>query len=449
VRNGRRITQTSPSHSEPVMSVEGSCWPKRVLVFPGGTEIGLEVNRSLGYCKEIELHSAGTDVSNHAPFVFRNHDVVPDINDPTWVGRLNAVIDRHAIDYVIPAHDDVVLALARHVDDLRAKVITSPLATCEIARSKTKTYRWLAGVVPAPALLDPSCDVEFPVFVKPDVGQGSQGAALVLDREQLSARLQERPDLLVMEYLPGEEFTVDCFSDRERGVLFCAGRRRVRMRNGISMDSYGVESPEFLAIASAISTQLEFHGAWFFQVRRDSQGELKLLEVAPRLAGTMALHRVQGINFPLLSIFEQERMPIRILRNSANVRIDRALANRYRHDLSYQTVYVDLDDTLLVRNLVNTELVRFLYQCVGRGIRIVVLTRHAEDPNETLARFRLTGLPDEVVHLRCGESKAEFVTRHPAIFIDDSFSERLSVFEATGTPTFDCSMIEMLLDDRV
>lgn len=35
-----------------------------------------------------------------------------------------------------------------------------------------------------------------------------------------------------------------------------------------------------------------------------------------------------------------------------------------------------------------------------------------------------------------------------AIFIDDSFAERREVAEACGIPTFDLSMLELLLDDR-
>src|SRR5438034_9941854 len=71
-----------------------------VLVFPGGTEIGLEIQRSLRDCKEIRLYSAGSPVSNHAPFVYATHEVVPSIDDPVWIDRLNQVIRDHAIDYV-------------------------------------------------------------------------------------------------------------------------------------------------------------------------------------------------------------------------------------------------------------------------------------------------------------------------------------------------------------
>lgn len=50
-----------------------------VLVFPGGTEIGLEIWRSLKDCKEIRLYSAGSEVSNHAPYVFARHFNLPSV----------------------------------------------------------------------------------------------------------------------------------------------------------------------------------------------------------------------------------------------------------------------------------------------------------------------------------------------------------------------------------
>jgi hypothetical protein len=189
-------------------------------------------------------------------------------------------------------------------------------------------------------------------------------------------------------------------------------------------------------------------GPWFFQTRRTEDGGLCLLEIGARIAGTMALHRCDGVNFPLLGIYEEERTPITIMTNGADIRIDRALVNRYQHGLMFTTVYVDLDDTLILRGRVNTVLVRLLYQCVNEGKRVVVITRNDSEPLHTLRTFRLDRLPDEVIHVPRSGSKADFMNRDDAILIDDSFSERFDVHRRTGMPTFDCSMIEMLLDDR-
>lgn len=422
-----------------------------VLVFPGGTEIGLELRRALAELKEVRLAGAGSEHDRHGPFAYRHWRTVPDIGSPGWIDALNAVVDELAIDVVFPGHDDVLLALAEHADEIRAGIVTSPLRTARITRSKRATYELLADAVPVPRVFDRPGDVDaFPVFAKPDRSQGSQGAVLVPDEASLAAALAAGSDL-VMEFLPGRELTVDCFSDRDRGLLFARARPRERTRAGISMATR-TEPDGALAAehARAIGDRLELHGAWFFQLREDGDGEPRLLEVAPRVAGTSALHRVLGVNFPLLSLYEHLRMPVELAPNDIDVRLDRALVNRYAHDLRYGHVYVDLDDTLLVDGAVNTRLVAFVYQCINAGRRVVLITRHAQEVADTLGRFRLSGLWDEIVHIEDqAVDKADHIGEPDAILIDDSFRERRVARARLGIATFDSSMIELLIDDRL
>ncbi len=427
----------------------------RVLVFPGGTETGAEIYKSLCQCKEVTLYSAGDARSSHAPFLFARHHFVPSLTEAGWMDALKRVIVDHAIDFVYPAYDDALVALAQNLHRLGARVVASPLRTCTITRSKAQTYDLLTESLPVPIRFATPDDVpEYPVFVKPDRGHGSRGTSLVWDRAQLECVLAHRDgtwgELLICEYLPGEEFTVDCFNDRAKGLLYCGARRRERTRAGIAMRSVPVTDPVFAEYAYIITSRLELHGAWFFQVKRDRAGVLKLLEVAPRISGTSAVQRVRGVNLPLLSLYEQERRPIEILPNQGGVVIDRALVNRYMHTLRYDTVYVDLDDTLILKDKVNAQLVSFLYQCVNKKIRLVLVTKHAGDPMATLRRHRLGLLFDEVIHLNPTESKAAAIHGDAAraIFIDDSFAERKEVTQRLGLPSFDCSMVEALLDDR-
>jgi len=422
-----------------------------VLVFPGGTEIGLELRRSLADLKEIRLAGAGSEQDRHGPFAYRRWRTVPEVGAPGWIEALNAVIAELAIDVVYPGHDDVLLALAEHRDEIAAGVVTSPLRTCEITRSKRATYELLGDVVPVPHVFDvPGEITEFPVFAKPDRSQGSRGAVLVSDETELTAALAAGSDL-VMELLPGREHTVDCFSDRDRGVLFARARARERTRAGISMATRTEPtSTRIEQHARAIATRLELHGAWFFQLREDREGEPRLLEVAPRVAGTSALHRALGVNFALLALYEHLRMPVTVAPNDIEIRLDRALVNRYAHNLEYRHVYVDLDDTLLVGDTVNARLVALLYQCLNAGRRLVLITRHARDVDETLARFRLTQLWDEIVHITDPDAeKAAYIAQPDAILIDDSFRERQVARERLGIATFDSSMIELLMDERL
>jgi hypothetical protein len=422
-----------------------------LLVFPGGTEIGLEIHRALRFCKEITLFSAGMDIPNHAPFVFKRHYVLPSIHEPMWIEELNHVCDRHRIDFIYPAYDDVIVALAKNSDQILTRVVSSPLQTCLITRSKSSTYHLFQGILPVPTVYEePHSVCEFPVFVKPDKGQGSEKTYLVSNRQELEVALSKDETAIVLEYLPGDEFTVDCFSDREKGLLFCGGRRRVRTKSGISMASTPFKDDRFAEFARAISANLRIYGAWFFQLKKDRNNNYKLLEIAPRIAGTMALHRVMGINFPLLSIYEQDRVPITIITNrNSEVEIERAVTNRYRHSISYDTVYIDLDDTLILNGKVNTEIVRFIFQCINQNISVKLLTKHEKDVAETLGRFRLSGLFDDVVHLKREEQKSLYIEKPTSILIDDSFSERKDVHEKCGIPTFDSSMIELLFDERL
>ena len=422
----------------------------KVLVYPGGTEIGLEIQRALSQCKDIKLYSAGLDVPNHASYVFARHLHIPSISDPAWIDSLNQIIAEYSIDYVFPAFDDIIIALAQNADKIRAKLVSSPLQTCLISHSKSKTYHLFTNILPVPKIYD-SLDMisQYPVFLKPDKGHGSKHTQIVHNRNQLCQFLNKNREYIITEYLPGEEYTVDCFSDRSAGLLFCSGRRRIRTRSGISMNSRLVRNKIFMEYADAISRRLNLHGAWFFQLKKDANGIYKLLEIAPRIAGTMALHRVQGVNFPLLSIYEQERISIEIMVNSLDVEIDRALVNRYRHNLKYSVVYVDLDDTLILNGIVNVNFVKYLYQCINKGIRIVLLTKHTSDIDRTLRKHRLTGIFDEVIQLAQTDLKSDVINETDAILIDDSFSERKVAKEKLGILTFDNSMLEMLFDEKV
>ena len=418
---------------------------RNVLIFPAGTEIGLEIFNALKYCKETKLFGAGQDVSNHGKYVYSQYHVLPSIHEAGWLTQLIALCEKLSIHYIFPAYDDVIVALSREQAHIPACIISSPQEACEITRSKSATYARLGKLVRVPQVyLDANEIPAFPVLVKPDKGQGSSGILKVEDPEALNRAIASVPDAIVCEYLPGDEYTVDCFSDRERGVLFAGARERRRTRNGISVNTVTTEIPEALRLAEIIGGALKLRGAWFFQLKRDTHGQLALLEVAPRIAGSMAAHRVKGINFPLLSIFEHERLPIQVQLRPGTVELDRALCNRYRHAVNFGVAYIDLDDTLLCEGQVNVQVVKLIFQCVNQGRPVKLLTRHRGDLALTLAKHRLAGLFDQLIHIAGSERKSGHILESDAILIDDSFSERMEVEAACGIATFDCSMIEML-----
>src|SRR5688572_21866441 len=156
--------------------------PYHVLVFPGGTEIGLEVQRSLAHLKEVELSGAGSAADAHGPFAYRRWVTVPDVSEQGWLEALGAVIEELGVDFVFPGHDEVLVALAERREELPARVVAPSVETCRVTRSKRSTYAALAGAVPVPHVFDGiPAPQDYPVFVKPDRGQGSQGARVAHD----------------------------------------------------------------------------------------------------------------------------------------------------------------------------------------------------------------------------------------------------------------------------
>lgn len=419
-----------------------------VLVFPCGSEIGLEIHRSVSHSSHFAVHGASS-AQDHGQVTYDLYTGgLPFVGDADFVPALNRLVAAEHIDLIVPAHDDAVLTLARAQADgsLGCRVVTSELATCEIARSKRATYAALSGVIKTPRLFDEVGIGDLPIFVKPDRGQGSKGAAVVDRMSELESRLDADPELLMLELLPGDEYTVDCFTDRHGALLYSGGRQRQRVSNGISVRSAFVDDPQFDELAEQINESLRFRGAWFFQLKRNGQGDLVLLEVAPRVAGTMGLSRCRGVNLVLLSLFDALDQDVTVRPNAFDLVVDRALTSRYSHDVRYQHVYLDLDDFIIVREKVSPLVAAFMYQCINNGVRMHLLTRHRGDLPAILSRHRLSGMFDEIVHLRDDEEKHEYVLEQDAIFLDDSFAEREAVHRHRGVPTFDVHAVEALLE---
>ncbi len=424
---------------------------RNILVFPCGTEIAQEIHAALKYEKTVKLFGASS-IEDHGRMVFENYcGDIPFVTAANFNDKFQQYLTDNAIDYILPAHDSVLVYLVNNQEKFTAKIIASSAATCTICRSKQQTYNALSTSDFVPKTYKSVDDIsEFPVFLKPDQGQGSQGVQLIHDPASCIKALKADPTLIVCEYLPGKEYTVDCYSTKTNELLFAGARERIRTKAGISVHSTSIPmTDEFNEIAEFINNTLNMQGMWFFQVKYASNGKLKLLEVAPRIAGTMALHRVKGINFVLLALFEAQNLPISILQAVPNATVERALINRYIMPISYKTAYIDLDDTLIVHNKLNQHAVQFIYQCQEKAVSVILITRHIKDPRITLQQFKLhEALFDDIILITDKRLKSDYMLDNStAIFFDDSFQERLDVTKK-GIPSFGPDSFEAFIDYR-
>jgi len=421
-----------------------------VLIFPAGSEIGLEIFNSLRYNLHVALFGA-SGKSDHAKYIYDKEHYVEDnfyITSPDFIDNFKKVLSQLEIDVVFPTHDSIALFLAEHRDSFNAKILTSSYQTVLIAREKKLTYNLFKKFDFCPQIYDyPFIQIPLPVFIKPNIGQGGKGAYLISDKEELISKFNNELDLICCEYLPGEELSVDCFSNKKRELLFVGPRTRERIQIGISFHSASVPlTPEIQAIAEELNKNLEIRGAWFFQIKKDRNGKFKLMEFAVRQASTMALYRQIGVNFALLSIFDGLDLDVNILNNNYFIELDRCLFNRYKMNLEYDRVYIDFDDTIIVENQVNETAIRFLYQCKNKKVKICLLTKHAFDLDESLRKYYLAkNLFDEIILLKSDDDKAQSIDPEKSIFIDNYFFDRERVSKELNIPVFDVDAIESLL----
>lgn len=423
---------------------------KRILVFPCGSEIGLEIHRAMHHSRHFEL-VGGASTDDHGRFVYEEFvGNLPFHDDPAFPTRIAKVIRENRIDAVYPTMDAVAETLQNLAGRLGVRIIGSDARATALCASKRATYDLFAGSIPLPKRYAALSDIEtYPVFIKPDRGYGSRNC-LLADSEEAAHEFISRSksaEMLMLEYLPGREWTVDCFTDRHGVLRFHGVRQRNRISNGISVNTSPSKdfANEFTHWAQTINGMLKPRGAWFFQAKQDASSQPRLLETAARLGGSSGLFRCLGINFALLSAFDAFEQDVEILLNCYSIELDRALNNRYKIDIQYTDIFVDLDDCLVVRGRLNHQLVGFLYKSCSDGKRITLLTRHKYNVDETLRTLRIRDLFDRIVQIPDDIPKSSYIDTQSAIFIDDSFSERNDVTRSVKIPVFSPDMVECLI----
>ena len=121
-------------------------------------------------------------------------------------------------------------------------------------------------------------------------------AAADLERE-LQAAGSFAP-LLVMEYLPGHEYSVDCLASD--GQLKVAIPRR--KEKGTGAGQVIVNSPAILDACRALASRYRLNAIFNVQFKEDAAGELRLLEVNARMSGGTAMACLAGPNLPYLAV---------------------------------------------------------------------------------------------------------------------------------------------------
>lgn len=435
----------------------------KILVVPCDTEIAYEIIDSLSGHKYFKLVFAAHD--RNLRYLHKNVYFLPFENDENFFDELNNLVERESIKFIYPANDNLAYVLSTNVDKIRAKLITHNADAHRICRFKDKTYHYFYNKIPVPKIyeLNDLKDSDFPVFVKPKKGQGSLNAHKINNFAELKTFFlyNRYEDYLICEYLPCEEFTVDCFAHNGK-LLYYLVRRREKTFRGISVISTIVNDRELNEVcnkyAELIASSLNMHGIFFFQVKFNKDRILTLLEVGPRVPGTLSLNRALGVNLVELSVYQALGMineNSTILRNEIQdeITIFRTLDRHVRlktHDFIdlFDNIYIDFDDTLVLNSkFLNLDVIKFIFLCKNNAKRIFLITKNDNGSViSVLKRFGIYEVFDEVIILKRDDKKINYMKSGKSLLIDDSFKEREEAIN-NGITAYSPENIKIFFED--
>lgn len=422
-----------------------------VLVFPCGAESALEIHIALKDIMNMRLVGA-SGREDHGRMVYENYyGDFPNISQPEFIDKLNDLIEKESIDLILPTHDTVLVFMAQNADKIKTKIAVPGLMQAEICRSKKKIYDLFKDFDFCPTVFQSIDEVkEYPVYVKLDEGQGSKGAFILRDRKTFE-ELKDPENYVITEFLPGEELTIDCFTDRHGNLQFVGPRIRKRVFDGVCVNSETVEATdEIKAIGKIVSDQIGIRGSWYFQLKRDQNGKYKLLEASNKIAGNMNVFRGLGVNFPMLMVYDYLDYDVQVFSNDYVLEGERALLSRYNARFEYDTIYIDFDDTITKNEMVNANVMQFIYHQKNKGRVIKLITKHKEDIFGTLEKLAIhKGIFDEILHLKMEDEKYKFIKEtERVIFVDNAYGERFAVKKHLNIPVFDVDALPTLIDWR-
>lgn len=392
-----------------------------VMVFPCGSQVGLEIRNSLVRQKNISLIGCSSNPDKSACLFDDFFVVGKSVFERGFVKSIADIVKKKSIDVIYAANDDAQLVLSK--SRLCGKTIGSNHKTNEMLRSKSTTYSILGDHIPVPRLL--GGNPKFPLFFKPDRGNGSKDCHLIWSEAELEVLSERFPEHVACEYLPGEEFTVDCFTDRNGRLLVSFGRSRIETRSGMAVETSESGERPLQDMAAIINRELDLRGPWFFQTKKNASGGHVLLEVNTRVASCSSLTRMRGINLSLLALFDHMGEDCSVYENKCKSQTQsKFLSNVWVLKSRYKRLYVDFDDCLCVDGKVNSNLIKFVFECRNRGMRVNVLSKHSGDLKGKMMKLGILGIFDEIMHIGKKEEKSRIVDRN-SILVDDSFNERM------------------------
>ncbi|MBM3433031.1 MAG: ATP-grasp domain-containing protein [Bacteroidetes bacterium] len=320
--------------------------PINVLITGAGAPGGPGILQALRSAANIKLLAADADPLAAGRFLGEPFIQIPPANDPSFVDAVLQQCIKHQIQIVFPLVTKELLPLAMAKEKFKVQgiqVLVSDSKPLEIANNKARLLEHIkqAGI-PCPAFqvarsaeeLKSACESlgypQQPVVMKPASANGSRGIRILDNHKNrfellfnekpngLFRRLEEIlpllngneiPELVVMEFLPGDEYSVDTLM-KNGEVQLIIPRKRIKLSAGISIKGIIEKNEAVIEYCRCILSSLDLNGPIGIQVKADRTGAFKLLEINPRIQGTSVAALGAGVNLPLLAVQQAMGIPL-------------------------------------------------------------------------------------------------------------------------------------------
>lgn len=280
-----------------------------------------------------KLYIIGTDVKDFVVGKYlcdEFYTISPAKDTQNYISDLITICEENNVNIILPQNTAELFLLSEYkhkFNKMNVKIILSDYKSIELANDKYKLFQTAEqlGIPVANYTLVSSFDelklaaikLGWPnklFVVKPPISNGSRGVRIIsecLDRKKafyeekpssLYTTMDELyhtigdcfPELIVMEYLPGDEYTVDVF--RYDRTVIAIPRKRLSIRSGITFAA-SLEQNQFLMDCSVkLANSLGLTFCFGFQFKLHENGIPLLLESNPRVQGTMVMSTFAGGN---------------------------------------------------------------------------------------------------------------------------------------------------------
>lgn len=272
--------------------------PINILILSVGTR-----NKIVQYFKKTLGENGkviATDMSTIAPAIYESdkYYIVPRITEPGYIDIILDICKKENISGVLSLIDPELSLLAENEDKFKAvgtTVIGSSYELCERALDKMQMFQWLRshGYNCAKSYVDKNeffADVKtgkanYPAFVKPVRGSASIAISKVFDNETVDLLFDHSDNLMIQEYLDGQEMGADCYIDLLSGELVSVfTKKKIVMRAGETDKSVSFKDEKLFELIKKFVNESGWRGQIDIDIF-EINGEYHISEVNPRFGG--------------------------------------------------------------------------------------------------------------------------------------------------------------------